>query len=250
MVSRNVFVSTLLCLVLTIGTHCFPPDIEQCKAGDTECIRLSSVHLIQKFSKVGYPAAGFPVLEPFALNKFDITDGRSGSLSFKLHFKDVLVGGLSNVNIEKMVGFTADPKTSKFELYGSFPKLTLRGKYTADGRILILPIQGDGDADITIIKPKLSVKFKPSLKAQGDKTYLGIDKLKILLEPQSVQIKLTNLFHGDKTLGDNLNTFLNENWSDVWTELQPSIHVAISEIVRSVAVNVFAKFPYEDLYLK
>ncbi|XP_055910644.1 uncharacterized protein LOC129945005 [Eupeodes corollae] len=248
MVSRNL-VSVLLCFVFMLGAQAFPADVERCHAGDVECIRKSAVNLLHKYSKTGYPEAGFPVLEPFTLKKFDISDGRSGSLSFKLNFKDVLVGGLSNVNFDKMVGFEADPKTSKFELYGSLPKLTLRGKYTADGRILVLPIQGDGDADITIVKPKFSVKFKPSLNNQGGKTYLGIDKLKILIEPEKVQIKLTNLFHGDKTLGENLNLFLNENWSDVWTELQPSIHVAISEIVRSVALNVFKKFPYEDLYL-
>lgn len=62
-------------------------------------------------------------------------------------------------------------------------------------------------------------------------------------------MKLTNLFNGDQALGQNLNTFLNENWREVWNELQPSIHVAIAEIVKSVLHTVFKKFAYEDLYL-
>lgn len=69
-------------------------------------------------------------------------------------------------------------------MYGSFPKVTIRGKYTADGRILILPIRGDGNADITLENSKFSVKFKPSLHPKNGKTYLMVDKLKVLIEPQ------------------------------------------------------------------
>lgn len=69
-------------------------------------------------------------------------------------------------------------------MYGSFPKLTIRGKYTADGRILILPIRGNGDADITLESPKFSVKFKPSVHIKNGQSFLMVDKLKVLLEPQ------------------------------------------------------------------
>lgn len=62
--------------------------------------------------------------------------------------------------------------------------MSIHSKYTADGRILILPIQGDGDADIGFEKIKFSVKFKPSIHPKDGKTYLAVDKLKVLLEPQ------------------------------------------------------------------
>lgn len=81
-------------------------------------------------------------------------------------------------------GFAANPATSKFEMYGSFPKIVLRGKYSADGRILILPIRGDGDADITLHNPKFSVKFKPGTTVNNGRTHLSVDKLKVLVEPQ------------------------------------------------------------------
>lgn len=81
-------------------------------------------------------------------------------------------------------GFGADPATSKFEMYGSFPKIVLKGKYVADGRILILPIRGDGDAEIVLHNPKFSVKFKPGTQQRNGRTYLSVDKLKVLVEPQ------------------------------------------------------------------
>lgn len=65
-----------------------------------------------------------------------------------------------------------------------------------------------------------------------------------------MNIRLTNLFNGDQALGTNLNQFLNENWSDVWSELQPSVHVAISEIMKSILSQLFKRFAYEDLFLE
>ncbi|XP_030374331.1 uncharacterized protein LOC115623915 [Scaptodrosophila lebanonensis] len=225
-------------------------EIPRCHNGDTDCIINVSHTLIRQHARTGYPSAGFPQVEPFLVKRFDISDGRTGSLNLKLAFRDVNVEGLSGVKFDRAVGFGANPATTKFEMYGSFPKIVLRGKYNADGRILILPIRGDGDADITLHSPKFSVKFKPGVQQHDGRTYLTVDKLKVLVEPQLMNIKLTNLFNGDQALGTNLNQFLNENWSDVWGELQPSIHVAIAEIMKSILSTLFKRFAYEDLFLE
>lgn len=45
-----------------------------------------------------------------------------------------------------------DVKKRHIELTASVPLLTVRGRYTADGRVLILPIKGDGDANVTLGK--------------------------------------------------------------------------------------------------
>lgn len=43
-----------------------------------------------------------------------------------------------------------DLKKQHIELEGSVPKLDIKGKYTAKGRVLVLPIEGAGDADLTL----------------------------------------------------------------------------------------------------
>lgn len=43
-------------------------------------------------------------------------------------------------------------KKRHIELTASVPLLSVRGRYTADGRVLILPIKGDGDANVTLGK--------------------------------------------------------------------------------------------------
>jgi len=41
--------------------------------------------------------------EPFLIKRFDISDGRTGSLNLKLNFKDVNVEGLSGVKFDRAV---------------------------------------------------------------------------------------------------------------------------------------------------
>lgn len=67
---------------------------------------------------------------------------------------------------------------------GNIPKIMLRGKYSADGQLLLLPFKGDGDADITLEKVKFSIQFLPSLQTKNGKSYLDLSKLKISLEPK------------------------------------------------------------------
>lgn len=69
-------------------------------------------------------------------------------------------------------------------MYASVPKLSIRGKYKASGRILLLPITGDGDAVIAMENVKLAAKYKPIINEKDGHQYLDIDKIKLRLEPK------------------------------------------------------------------
>ena len=58
----------------------------------------------------------------------------------------------------------------------------------------------------------------------------------------------SNLFNGDKALGDNMNLFLNENWMDILKELKPSITGAFSKVFGKVINDVFSHIPYNQLF--
>lgn len=59
---------------------------------------------------------------------------------------------------------------------------------------------------------------------------------------------MENLFNGDKLLGDTTNQFLNENWRDIFNELQPAMLKAIGIMNLGVAKPVFDEVPYADLF--
>lgn len=47
-------------------------------------------------------------------------------------------------------GFSRDPTTSKYEIYGYVDQFSLVGQYKVDGKILILPVVGSGIANLTL----------------------------------------------------------------------------------------------------
>lgn len=47
-------------------------------------------------------------------------------------------------------GFDKDPTTSKFEIYAKVDKFSLIAKYKVKGNIIILPIVGQGPANLTL----------------------------------------------------------------------------------------------------
>lgn len=96
----------------------------------------------------------------------------------------------------------------------------------------------------------VSVKFKTRVVEKGGREYLEVLRTKLILNPKSIHFLLENLFNGDKTLGDNMNKFLNENSHDIFNELKPSIVEAIGVIITAIASGPLNKYPYSDLFLQ
>lgn len=167
-------------------------------------------------------------------------------------------------------GFEADPRTSKFELEAIVPQVTLRGKYKINGKVLILPITGKGRSDLTLDNMSFRVKFTPKVTTKNGKNYIQLDKFKLTFDTTKwvyrmfwqkfayelifaifffrLTLYFENLFNGDKLLGDNMNLFLNENWSDILRELKPSIVDAFTTIISSVINSMFSKIAYDDIF--
>lgn len=78
-------------------------EIKRCHPGETDCIVRTSNELLKMHARRGYPAASFPVVEPFHLKRVELSDGRSGSLNLKLSLRDVDVMGLSSLKFDRAV---------------------------------------------------------------------------------------------------------------------------------------------------
>ncbi|PSN34102.1 hypothetical protein C0J52_12952 [Blattella germanica] len=99
------------------------------------------------------------------------------------------------------------------------PKLILLGKYSISGRILVLPINGKGDINTTLIEPKLVNEVNLTFHEKDGEEFMALDKnLKVTTTVKRVYMHLTNLFNGNELLGREMNNFLNENWKEVSDE--------------------------------
>jgi hypothetical protein len=75
-----------------------------------------------------------------------------------------------------------------------------------------------------------------------------VTQKKLLIEPQRLHFKLDNLFNGDKTLGDNINQVMNDNWKEVYGDVKSSYEEAFGKIFASVFDNLLARVPIAELF--
>lgn len=152
--------------------------------------------------------------------------------------------------IFKFSGFGPNPNASKYELYAKVPKVSIVGKYKVDGRVLVLPIRGEGNADLVFENCELAVKYKPKVTVKNGKQYIQTERFNLDFDTSRLHINLENLFNGNKELGDNMNQFLNQNWRDILNELKPAITFAMEGILKNIINRIFAKISYDDIFLK
>jgi hypothetical protein len=48
--------------------------------------------------------------------------------------------------------------------------------------------------------------------------------------------------------GDNMNTFLNENWKDILVDVGPAIGEAMGQVVKIILSNIFQLVPYDEAF--
>ena len=137
---------------------------------------------------------------------------------------------------------------------GVIPKVEFKCQYELNGKVLLLPIKGEGDSNITFSKYfrifvilVLSFFFVVNFHAnyrsfydevvRNDKTYFKTVKSELDSSAERWYFHFDNLFNGNKELGDNINLVMNDNWKEIADELQPEYN----EIVRQILEGIFEK---------
>lgn len=88
---------------------------------------------------------------------------------------------------------------------GTLEQYTLEGKYIGKGRILLVPIVGDGRANFTLENTGIDIVVDgaPS-KNKAGVTYFKLSNLRVYMKFDVAYMSLTNLFNGNKQLGKAL----------------------------------------------
>uniref|UniRef100_A0A182TNZ6 Uncharacterized protein n=1 Tax=Anopheles melas TaxID=34690 RepID=A0A182TNZ6_9DIPT len=232
--------------IIGIGSAAkFPNAFSRCKQEDGNCLLEAVTATFRNFHK-GVPEIGLVPLDPLRIDKMDIVQG-DGPINIVLNFKKVDLSGFREAQIKKINGFTSNP--TKMEMNLLVPVASLVGGYRINGKVLILPIQGEGNSNMTMVNCDISLKWTGKLVDKSGQQFYQVDKFKVHFDTSRFYMDFSNLFNGDKALGDNMNVFLNDNWQDILKELKPAISAAFTKIFQAVVSNVFNKVPYNELYL-
>ncbi|XP_054272260.1 protein takeout-like [Macrosteles quadrilineatus] len=256
MVSRGVVVLIISVVALSqaakkekkIPNLPLPSYIGQgCKYNDpniNECVVRKGAPAVRQITN-GDPKYRIPRLDPLVIESLKVQQG-TRQVGLSLECRNCSMYGLQNIN------FTAarlDLNNSHCEWDFYLEKLFIRGKYNVTGRVLLLPILGDGDANITAIGVRFSYKYDWVLdrKANG-LDYVRITSHSLPFTLDRLYISLTNLFNGDRLLGDNMNIFLNDNWQEIMKDLSPALSEALGEVFRQTLTSMADLVPFQTLF--
>ncbi|XP_041980277.1 protein takeout-like [Aricia agestis] len=232
----------LLCVVLCVG-HSFakvaPDYIKPCPKSDSECLKKTIQEVLPLFTQ-GIPSIGVNSLDPMEQKSVNIE--LPGGL--KIVFKDGVVKGFKTCKVD-----SAKYNDLNVDI-NMHCDLTIKGKYTAQGNILIVSINGDGDAKIKLPNLGLKIKYVLEDKTQNGVVYRTLKDHKVTTSYDGrVSFTFTNLFKGNPELSQAVLTFLNENWKQLVEEFgKPIEDVIIKGTIRNIK-KFFESVPRDELFV-
>ncbi|OWR46126.1 juvenile hormone binding protein an-0128 precursor [Danaus plexippus plexippus] len=132
--------------------------------------------------------------------------------------------------------------------------VTLSGNYEVQGKVLILPVEGNGKYNIDIRGISVKCNFNLTEFEESGVSHWKIsddwsDSYKFKVR-DGATFHFENLFNGNKILADPVLELINSNWKDIMEEIAPPIIKAV--IVREVeAVNMlYSAVPADDFFVK
>ncbi|XP_071439966.1 protein takeout-like [Hetaerina americana] len=196
--------------------------------------------------KDGLPKYHIPRLEPLHVEEIKINQDEKSGVGINLVAKNVDIHGVSEGELRD-IRIQLDPTSFKLSIF--FPRIEIMSKYNVNGKILILPIQGDGNANITMVNLELGFDFTAELNKKKDsQNYLKLGEHQITYKMSRNYIKMDNLFNGNKALGDRMNEFMDVNWREVTEELGPPIADALALVIKSIIAGILEQVPYENIF--
>ncbi|XP_050509198.1 circadian clock-controlled protein daywake-like isoform X4 [Diabrotica virgifera virgifera] len=226
------------------GPKHLPSYITACKRNDPElnkcCLeqaRIALPHIVD-----GDKRYGIPSFKPMKLEKVSVNSG-----NLKIDLKDIELYGLPDADIQDLA---VDLKKQSVKIVFKCPQIVILGKYVMDGKILVLPLNGAGDANVTIDNPVFTYTsdYKLVNKDGLDYAQLG-DRNELSYDMTRVYFKFDNLFNGNEQLSKVTHETVNREWQIVVKEVNPAITTAVLKICSFIFNGIAIRVPYKYLFV-
>ncbi|KAL7294600.1 hypothetical protein TKK_0011906 [Trichogramma kaykai] len=224
-----------------------PSFLKICKRNDphlNECIK-SSVDMLKPYLKTGIPELHIPPCEPLNVPEVELAQA-SGPVSVKSAYSNIRVWGPSEFLL-KSVKIDLDKDRIRLKLH--IPRLEMKCDYKMEGKILLLPIKGNGKAvgNYSDIDAVVTIQGERYNNPATDLTHFRVIEFYCDFDVGHAGVHLENLFNGDETLADAMNLFLNDNWKTVAAEIKPALEETVSKLFKDFSNKIYAKYPMDTL---
>lgn len=122
--------------------------------------------------------------DPLKIASLNLVRGADSPINIQLSFKNAEFRGLSQSMQKTLKGFDENLNSQVFELATIVPRGELVGQYKMSGTALVLPIRGEGKANIVFEQTEMGVKMMVKPVMKGGQVYLQVDKVKMNILPK------------------------------------------------------------------
>lgn len=198
--------------------------------------------------KDGNSDFNFPKIDPYFINFIQSeTIGSAANFVLKSSIKDMNVLGFGNTQIKRMQT-KFGKKNFAIRAEAEINSLKLVGQYSMNGKLLVLPIDGNGNCNITMIDPKVLIEIRGKLFEKDGESYMNTTSFGIDFKPRKAHFYFENLFRNDKKLSVTINAFMNENWQLVVDNLIPGYEKRLGEVFQLETNKIFNNVPMKKIF--
>ncbi|GLV39513.1 uncharacterized protein CBL_09601 [Carabus blaptoides fortunei] len=229
-------------LTLSSGSK-LPEYLTKCSKSDpklSECL-LSSVKQAWPTIIKGDNSYHIAPLNPLKITAMHVVVGDNQLVGAVYN---ALFHGLENAKFKEIKW---DLTKKRIDMKFLLPTSYLTGDYTVTGRIIGLPLEGNGTEKVTFENMDNAHSMVYGTIEKDGKEYIEIKKTQMSYTTSRLSLDIRNLFNGNLILGKAMNEVLNENWSAVNMELNPYLGNAIGEIYSQIIQEFFNKVPINDM---
>ncbi|GLH08911.1 Uncharacterized protein GBIM_14073, partial [Gryllus bimaculatus] len=139
-----------------------------------------------------------PSMDPLLVDSLQVDDGH-GPLGLNMLITQAKVHGIPKTVINN-VEFDFKEKQVRYDAF--LPSVNIQSKYNISGQVLVLPIIGHGDANLTLENVHVTYEYEFALEKMEDKEVYFIPKkhTDFRFNTTRLYIYLDNLFNGDRLL--------------------------------------------------
>ncbi|XP_039755243.1 circadian clock-controlled protein daywake-like [Pararge aegeria] len=213
--------------------------IEPCYSRDRACLLRSAQRAVAVVAG-GVPALGMQPLDPMHVARVD-----AGQAGLTMQFTNTIVKGLRNCRVADIA------RRSSYETSLTLScHVELVGDYSLGGKLLMLPIQGQGRYKIRLQEIQVTVTMQVGERVAGGERYWTVRSWQHNADAtQRVLYQFQNLFQGNKDMSDAVHKFANENWHRIFQEVAPPIVKAIITQIVAEITKLFERVPIRQLAL-
>lgn len=236
----------ILCsLVVAVYGRSLPSFIKPCKRSDPalDTCLIQLIDSIRPNLAKGIPEMRIPPLDPFHVPHLVLDQG-SPSVNFQANFRNIVAHGAKNFNL---TGARIDFDEPSLTIDVGFPFIKIFSDYNITGKVLVVPIKGNGKCEGNFTNIFAKVKLLGKYEKKDGKTFLSVQERKIKLKIGALKIHFSNLFNGNKQLSETTNVFINENWRDILEEINPLVEDTIGEVMMQIIKGFLDLYTLEDL---